>query len=385
MKRTKNKASLVPQQNLSLTLSRKEIFLLGIFSLGIILRYFVMSWGWNYDFESFCIVGQIAGNFRNVYAETSRYNYGSIFFSILALLYKISQIKPQLWVYIFRVLIVTVLTLTDLGIAAFIANKYSWKKALIFFLNPVSIIITGYHNQFDNIAVLFALLSTKFFNPDEKFTKDDFAFVALFSLSLITKHILFILPVFILLMDKLPVKKKIFYAFVPPAIFLVSFIPFALSSPEALNGIVRNVFKYLSFNNAPFMWPVYKLINFPKHPRIIIYMASMIAVAYLTRKYYFENIMMIYLISMVSFSSAIANQYLIIPMAALCVLDVGVWNKIYMAAIGIYLFLEGNGLGMLDYFPVADFYVKGGYVLAAWILFFALVHAMKFSQNRKGA
>ncbi len=52
--------------------------ILSLLSLGIILRFFAMSFGSNYDFESYCIVGEIAGKYRNVYAETSRYNYAPV-------------------------------------------------------------------------------------------------------------------------------------------------------------------------------------------------------------------------------------------------------------------------------------------------------------------
>lgn len=345
-----------------------------------------MSLGHNFDFESYCIVGEISGNFRNVYAETARYNYAPFFLCIQGLLYRIAQIKHD-WILIYRVLIVTVLTFADFGIAALIAKKYSCGKAVIFFLNPVSIIITGYHNQFDNIAVLFALLAALYFNQDEKFDKRDAAFIALFSMSLIVKHILFILPVFILFMDKLPIKKKILYALVPPTIFLLSFIPFAVSNHEALTGIINNVFKYRSFNNAPLLGILYKFINFPQQPRIIVYIIMMTALAWFVRKYNFINIMLIYLISMTAFSSAIANQYLAIPMAALCILNLGIWDKVYMTATGLYLLLEGNGLSLLSkihaYFPgsLADklfsLYVRGGYIIAAWILLFALIYFIK--------
>ena len=53
-------------------------------SAGIMLRFIAMSLGHNYDFESYCVVGEIAGNFKNVYANTYRYNYGPIFFMIHA-------------------------------------------------------------------------------------------------------------------------------------------------------------------------------------------------------------------------------------------------------------------------------------------------------------
>ena len=176
-------------------------------SLGIFARFFAMAIGHNYDFASYCIVGEIAGNFRNVYEETARYNYGPVFLCIQGLLYRISQIKAENWELIYRILMVSVLTLADLGITEFIASKYSPKKALIFFLNPISIIITGYHNQFDNIAVFLALLTILFYNEAEQLNKKDLGFVTLFTLCLMTKHILFMMPFFLLLKKGLPLRK----------------------------------------------------------------------------------------------------------------------------------------------------------------------------------
>ena len=284
-----------------------------------------MSLGHNYDFDSYCIVGEISGNFRNVYEETTRYNYAPAFFLLQGFLYRVAQIiNPDSWEIIYRYLIVTVLTFTDLGIAAFMAKRYSYLLALLFFLNPVSIIITGYHNQFDNIAVLFALLLTVFFNNDKKFNKKDILFVAFFSLSFITKHILFLFPVFILFMKNLPLKKKLLYAFVPPTIFTLSFIPFALANSSAFAGIMNNVFYYRSFNNSPLLACFYNFLNFPAEKHFIIYMIMMIMLAWIVRKLKFENIILIYFVALVCFSSAIANQYLAIPMAAICLLNVGI-------------------------------------------------------------
>lgn len=361
--------------------------------LGVMLRFFVMAFGNNYDFDSYCIVGEISGNFRNVYAETFRYNYGPIFLCIQGLLYRISQLRPYCWVQLYRVLVVSVLTMADLGIAIYIAKKYSNVLAVLFFLNPISIIITGYHNQFDNIAVLFALISSQFFNEDKELNKKDIGFILFFSLSLITKHILFILPVFILLMKRLSIKKKIVYAFVPPIFFLMSFVPFSLMNKEALYGIINNVFLYRSFNNAPLLIHMYKLINFPSSPRIIVYGIMMIVVAWIVRKDQFERVLLIYFVAMVSFSSAIANQYLAIPMVALCVLNVGVWDKVYMVMVGLYLFLEGAGLNQLsiiqDKCPGTIFevicsnFVQMGYTLAAWVLLISLIHIFIINRNNK--
>lgn len=249
---------------------------------------------------------------------------------------------------VYRVMIVSVLTVADLGIAAFIANRYSCAKAVVFFLNPVSIIITGYHNQFDTIAVLFALLSILYINEEESFSKKDIFAILFLSLSLMTKHILFLLPVFILLTNNIPLKKRIVYAIVPPVVFLLSFAPFAIQNNAALQGIINNVFLYRSFNNAPLLDILYKQIGFPSGPRIYVYGIMMLVPAWLVRREKYEHILLIYLIAMVSFSSAIANQYLAIPMAALCVLYVKPWHNVYMIATRIYLLLDGNGLGLLN-------------------------------------
>lgn len=361
-------------------------------SIGILLRFAVMSFGHNFDFESYCIVGDISGHFRNVYAETSRYNYGMIFSWIQGFLYRIAEIKSENFAVTYRIYIVATLTMADLGITYFIAKRHSLRKAIIFFLNPISIIITGYHNQFDNIAIVLALLMLVFYNEEDKFNKKDIGFILIFTLSLMTKHILFMLPFLLLLRKGLNWKKKIAYACIPPALFLISFMPFVIGNEVALHGIINNVFLYRSFNNAPLFSFIYSLIGFPSSPRIFVYAGMMIIVAYLTRKFDFEKQLMFYLIAMVAFSSAIANQYLAIPLVALCVLDVDISRYAYMIMVGTYLVLEVNGLGVLGEIQatcpafmvkLSNGIVSYGYIIAAWILFLTLIYELYLSHRKE--
>ena len=364
-------------------MNKQYIIFVCLLAIGIFLRFVVMTFGHNFDFASYCIVGDIAGNLRNVYAETERYNYGPIFFCIQGFLYRLSCALTGNWEWLYRIFIVSTLTLADLGIACFIASRYSMKLATIFFLNPVSIIITGYHNQFDNIAILLAVLTVLFYNEEEKFNKKDVWFIVLLTLCLMTKHILFTIPFFLLLRKGLPLKKRFVYACVPPFLFLLSFVPFALSSRAAFDGIMKNVFLYRSFNNAPLLSPLYDLIHFPSGPKFYIFVISMIVLAFITRAYNYEKMLMIYFVAMVAFSSAIANQYLVIPMVALCVLPVGAFRYVYMGCVGVFLMLERHGFGWLtkiqDVFPtaigkMAELFVNYGYVIAVWILFAALLY-----------
>lgn len=362
-------------------------------TIGIFFRFVVMSLGHNFDFESYCIVGEIAGNFRNVYAETSRYNYGFIFFIIQGFLYRLSQIGIRDWILLYRVLIVSTLTLTDLCISLFLAKRYSIKSAILFFLNPVSIIISGYHNQFDNIAVFLALLTIPFYNEEEKCNKNDIAFILLISLSLITKHILFIFPIFLLFKKNLPIKKKILFAFVPPIIFLLSFIPFIIFNESALKGVLKNVFLYRSVNNAPLLCIFYKLVHFPNGLKIFVFAGMMAILGFIIRNETYEKTVLIYFIAMVSFSSAIANQYLVIPMVSLCILAIAPFNTLYMVTMGTYLILENAGLCGLQllyrifpdsvFYKISNLYVRRGYMIGAWLLFGGLLDLLLQSFKKK--
>lgn len=372
------------------TIKYNRALIIGLFLLGIILRFFVMTLGHNFDFESYCIVGKIASNFDNVYAETFRYNYGPIFFCIQGLLYKISQLIGNDWMTAYRILIVSFLTLVDFLIAMWIYKKHTISYALLFFLNPISIIITGYHNQFDNIAIWLVLLSCQVYNDAKRFSKKDLIFIILLSLSLVSKHICFFLPFFILFRHDISLDKKVVYACVPPMVFLLSFIPFVVNDKQALEGVVKNVFLYRSFNNSPFLLIFYRILGIPENVYFIVFLVFMLCVGFLSRKCTYEKQVMIYLIALVAFSSAITNQYLVIPLVALCVLETGVWKYFYIIVIGVVLILTGDGLGMLTWFQthfeklgiVLEWYVKGRYIIAAWILFITLCYLYKKELRR---
>ena len=113
----------------------------------------------------------------------------------------------------------------------------------------------------------------------------------------------------------------------------------------------------------------------------------------LAAKYGGGAFLFVYLIAMVAFSSSIANQYLVIPMAALCVLNVSRWDIVYMLHNGLFLLVNGDGLYMYyrmrSYYQnnflnsLVYYYDKEAYIIAAWILVFALLQLRKNAQNGK--
>ena len=326
--------------------NKSEFIMIYAIALGIMARFLVMVWGYNFDFESYKSVGDIVSKGGNVYAETSRYNYAFIFSVIQGIGFSIFGKYEEL----FRVYIVGLLTTADIGIFLWIKKKYNLQKGLLFFLNPISVIITGYHNQFDNIAVLFALLASSYFDEEsQELTKKDCIAILFLTLSMLTKHILFLFLVWIFFRKKQQgLLKRIAYSFTPVVAFMISFIPFVVDNQAALTGVIENVFSYRSYNNFPLLRYIFKIIMIPNQFYFLIYLIIMILLGLVYRKKTFGNLLLLYLVCMVTFSSAIANQYLIIPIVALVVYEKTRYFYMYEVVGTIYCILNGNELHLKD-------------------------------------
>ena len=81
-----------------------------------------------------------------------------------------------------------------------------------------------------------------------------------------------------------------------------------------------------------------------------IYVA-LITIAGLTfKKVEYKTLLIWYFVSMVAFSSAIANQYLIIPILGLCICKKRIFYWLYCSFGTVYCFLNGNELNLLSKF-----------------------------------
>ncbi|MCP4763969.1 MAG: hypothetical protein GY870_19510 [archaeon] len=342
-----------------------------VIAIAVILRLLVMFRGHNFDFESYLIVGKIVSEGGNVYAETHRYNYGFLFSFVQGSFYYISSFFSNNTV-IYRSLIVLTLSLFDIAIGLLILKKYNLKLMMLFLLNPISIIITGYHNQFDNIAIYFSLLGMVFINTEKRFTKQDIIAISFLTLSLITKHLLFIFPIWILFKDNFPKKKKIAYAIVPVFCFFISFIPYLRFGWE---GVLKNVFLYRSFNNFPLLNLFFtKVLGLSIEKNyIVIFFTAMICLGFIVKKKPFEQMILYYLLGLVCFSSAVANQYLAIPIISVCILGTRL-KYVYFITMGLFLVFETNGLHLYPLFFDSRFAMNLAYTVATWILFAILFY-----------
>ena len=99
--------------------------------VGVLARFGVAGWGYNYDFESYLLVSEssLAGD---GFFLPQRYTTGPIWGMLLTGLGWIAGGDPR----IFRVLIISVLVIADLAIAALLARKVALVAGLLFLFRP---------------------------------------------------------------------------------------------------------------------------------------------------------------------------------------------------------------------------------------------------------
>lgn len=266
----------------------------------------------NYDLFSYKIVAEIVSKGENVYAATKRYNYSPFWFMILSGFYKINTLFAEVS---FRVIVRGFLSLVDLATLAVLYKISKLKKiffppvAVGFFLNPVSIIITGYHGQFENLTLLFILSGAYFYLRNKKSKLAGLLFLS----AGIIKHIVFN-QVLVFLNHFFKKKNKVIFAFALCAvIFLSAFIPFW---PIGKRGIINNVFLYKSLTGGYGINYFLEKINpdfVSVYNKIFIFLLFIFAFKFKSRS--LVKAVLVNSLFFLSFAPGMSDQYLILPIA----------------------------------------------------------------------
>lgn len=319
----------------------KYIWIGVILVVGISLRLLLANREFNNDIGYWRIAADIMQNGGNVYAESKYYNYGPIWFYLLYFLDLIPW-KPHVEaIWSLRWKISIFLTLVDLALAFMLARWFGWRAAMLVLLNPIAIVISGYHGQFDNIAILLALIGARLLDGDSRpSVARECSALTIIGLSLMAKHVFFFFPIWLAMKQETLVRKFLYVA-LPIAVFIAGFIPFATEA--GLQGMIDNIILYRSFNNAPFWLGLVPAVFADKLPHFVAYFLALAVCGLLWRKTPPLESALRYCVVAVIFSSAIANQYLAIPVAAMA----ANWNigyAVYTVAGGLYLMLSKGGL-----------------------------------------
>ncbi len=167
----------------------KKIFILAILVRLVCLYLFRNIT--NYDLQSYIQVGELTLKGINIYPEIAKLHHPYLpfflYFEASAIWLSESKIMALAIIKIMNILF-------DLGILylVYLLSKKNLKTTFIYAMNPVTILITTLHGQFDVIPVFFILLAIYLLNK-----KQELLSVLSFSLAVLTKTwpILFLIPI----------------------------------------------------------------------------------------------------------------------------------------------------------------------------------------------
>lgn len=328
-------------------------------ALGLVLRLALSSLGENYDMESWWIVSEIVTRGDSVYANTHRYNYGPIWMGVLGLSRWISSHTGPDTIHRFHMFVAAFLSLADLAIAWMLGRKQGLAPFAFILLNPVSILITGYHSQMDGIAIALALAFWGAFVAG----RPTAACGVLLGFSLMAKQILAPFLLWMIVMRR-PLKafapRAALVAGIGAVIFAGGFAPWLMDS-ASLEGIRDNVLRYSSTEGPSLVaWVRSALaallgadpfLGLPMRSLFLL-LLSLVGVALALIRADWRDTLLLFLLALFALSSGTQDQYLAVPLAAVALSLRSPWSWIYTLIATVALLLSGHNIGSLLGLPV---------------------------------
>ena len=303
-----------------------------VFGLVLILRVSIAArFRGNFDTQSFLIAVQSVVTGQNIYVATDRYNYSPLWSFVATGVWNIAKPDPGTFVFLLGVLQIAAdvaSTFLLLGIARRrlgLPEEESRRRALLFFSNPISVLISCSHGQFDGLSILF-LLAALFLSarpPSEAPSEGrppswarSLKIAAMLSLSLLVKHVTLFHP---LLFSKRREKGGLPDAAVlaPYAVFAAAFLPYV----AALDKIVDNVLLYGGRLSGPVLergGGIQSLVELSPRRPIVFALLLLAAVAWSlreTRAWELARASLHLFLVLLCFTPSYGVQYLVWPIA----------------------------------------------------------------------
>ena len=316
----------------------RAIFVAGFLAALAARVLLLRAFSGNYDVESFAGAVAILRRGGALYLETARYNYSPVWAQVLLALDALARgigcsLGATLGAFLLAVDALTAGVLYKLGGG----GRRGATAALLFFLNPVSIFVSSFHLQFDNVAILLLLCAVLW---AERLPATRAATVAWLSVSLLAKHIAAFFPPLFLAGRRRSGLKPL-EALVPYAVFAASFLPYWRSWA----GIRQNVLGYRSLSED---YGVAMLLAVPGVPRWVpgaLFAAAMLFALALSREVPRARACLMLFLAMLLFAPGICEYYFVWPIA-LGALFGGAGFAVYTVVVAAFFLGSPDGLGL---------------------------------------
>jgi hypothetical protein len=293
----------------------------------------------NFDEQSFELVAAIGRRGGNVFVETTRYNYTPVWALLLQGFDDVAtRVDLPLHVVVRSALsIVDVANAMLIGLLGQRVTGRSFRTGFAaYLLNPVAVLIVGYHGQFETLAALPLLAALVF---DTRGTRT----WLLGTLSLVVKHIL-AFQVWLLFVYAFGSRRAVIVTGVSALCFAATFIPYL---PAGGPGIVHNVFGYSGLHGFYGLSSV-----LPYEVALAVCVAALLSLPLFARRMRLGAIAAMRLsgVAMLAVIYGIGEQYFLIPILFAAPFG-GRWYWIYSAVATAFLLASPNNLHVIEVPP----------------------------------
>ena len=325
------------------SLSNRRVLLLGAVGFAVVIalrKAFFLSLGEVPDLQRWREFVSALERGESLYGPSVRYIYTPVWAEFLWLLRLVT--KP-LGLGLSQAVSLVVL-LAYLATAALLFQIIRQRRksvplallvALLFFANPVSVLVSSSLGMFDNIAILFLLLAISF---SDKRPVPKAAVVAALTASLLIKHVAWFHPLLLVRRVREP-RVGLFGSFLPYALFFASFLPFWRD-----RALIRaRVFGYNSLDE-PYGMEFLRFVKGmpPWAPTALLLVAALTAAFALRRIEFGRGCLLLFLVVLI-FSPGIVQYYFVWPIA-LGALYPSAGYAVYTAMVGAFLIHSPDAL-----------------------------------------
>ncbi len=297
--------------------------------------------------ESWWLVSEGLLSGQSVYSATFRYNYGPVWAYIVTGLRWISSETGADTITRLHLFLAAFLGIVDCALAYYVWKRSSLLLGALFLFNPVSILISGYHVQFDNLAILIGLVAWDRFLKGAT-TKDTLKAGLLFGASLATKHIFSIFLPWILFATAIRQRKDRFvFCSTSMKVFILSFAPFIIE-PESAAGIKNHVLNYISTEGHTVVHALNVYSDSLPDRSLFVVLLAALGIFVAQRVNAGRELPLLYLCALTALSSGMARNYLAIPLIAVVLWFRSPASWAYLAASLLALTTVNSSLGVSE-------------------------------------
>ncbi len=290
-----------------------------------------------------------------LYNGVTRFNYSPLFAFVL---YGLAGVAGALGSSL-RIILGVFLLAVDGGTTAVLLRRAGAGAAALFFLNPVSVLVSSFHLQFDGLAILFLVLAVAAGRAG-RFEGRPGPATAWLSLSLLAKHIAWFHP--LLFATRSARLRPALLALTPYAVFAASFLPFAAS----WKGIRGSVLGYRSLSES---YGIRAL--FPTAPEGLltaIFAVSLLSAVWLLRRVPLERAALLLFLVTLLFIPGIAQYYFVWPIALGALCGGGAGFFVYTIVVSLFLAGSPDGLHFQERFRHFPDWSGPWWACAFWLL-----------------